>query len=496
MPDFCCQSRVKAVFVKAVVLMMTVSLLAPESFARFDPKPASPNFYSLDQEVQAGQQAAAEIDRKMPLVTDPQLNRYIQDLGRRLVAVAPGPKYPYTFKIVNEKDINAFALPGGPIHVNLGTIQAADNEAQLAGVIAHEMGHVIMRHSTHMASQQAVGQLGLGILGALIGRGTAGQLAQAGLAFGVNSVFMKYSRDAESQADLVGTDIMHDAGYDPIQLAKFFQKLDESGGSRGPQFFSDHPNPGNRVQSVSAEAATLPRENYRTDSQQFQAAKEIAMGMHPYTAQQIAQMEKSGVNPNNGNQSYGNGSGRNRQEQAAGRNNGSYDNDVPEQQYQSLNHRDFTMQYPADWRAYGDANSEVTIAPQNGIVREGNQDAVAYGVIISGFQPENRDNNPNNQFDEGTHQIIDQLRQSNPDMRTTSREENFTVDGAKAKSIMLMGTSPLTDQQGRTARERDWLVTVQRNDGTILYMVFIAPDQDFSQLRPQFEHMVRTFKVR
>ncbi len=488
MPDFRTHSRVKTAFLKAIAVMMALSLFAPESFARFDPKPASPNFYSLDQEVQAGQQAAAEVDRKMPLVTDPQLNRYIQDLGRRLVAVAPGPKYPYTFKIVNEKDINAFALPGGPIHVNLGTIQAADNEAQLAGVIAHEMGHVIMRHSTHMASQQAVGQLGLGILGALIGRGTAGQLAQAGLAFGVNSVFMKYSRDAENQADLVGTDIMHDAGYDPIQLAKFFQKLEESGGARGPQFFSDHPNPGNRVQSVSAEAATLPRENYRTDSPQFQAAKEIAMGMHPYTAQQIAQMEKSGINPNNGNQGYGNGPTRNRQTQ-------DQVNEA-EQQYQTLNHRAFTLQYPADWRAYGDENSEVTIAPQNGIVREGNQDAVAYGVIISGFQPENRDNNPNNLFDEGTHQIIDQLRQSNPDMRTTSREENFTVDGAKAKSVMLMSTSPLADQQGRAARERDWLVTVQRNDGTILYMVFIAPDQDFSQLRPQFERMLRSLRMR
>src|SRR3954471_16046890 len=168
---------------KLIAALIAIAIAVP-LYARFNPKPASPNFFSLDQEVQAGQEEAAKVDKQLPLVNDAALNRYVQNLGARLVAVAPGPKYPYTFKIVNQKEINAFALPGGPLHVNLGTIQAADNEAQLAGVMAHEMGHVIMRHSTHMASQQAIGQLGLGVLGALIGRGTAGQLAQAGLAFG------------------------------------------------------------------------------------------------------------------------------------------------------------------------------------------------------------------------------------------------------------------------------------------------------------------------
>src|SRR5207237_1301313 len=214
--------------------------------------------------------------------------------GARLVAVAQGPKDPYSFKIVNQQEINAFALPGGPLHINLGTIQAADNEAQLAGVMAHEMGHVIMRHSTHMASQQMVGQLGLGVLGALIGRGTGAQIAQAVGQFGVGSLFMKYSRDAENQADLVGTGIMHDAGYDPQQMVRFFQKLDEEGGARGPQFFSDHPNPGNRAQSVAAEAATLSRTNYRQDTAQFQQIKARVGGMKAYTAQQIADMQKRG----------------------------------------------------------------------------------------------------------------------------------------------------------------------------------------------------------
>jgi hypothetical protein len=463
----------RSAFAKVIALILAFNLGVPGLFARVNPKPASPNFFSLEQEVQAGQQGGAEVDKTMPIVTDATLNRYIQDLGARLVAVAPGPKYPYTFKIVNQKEINAFALPGGPIHVNLGTIQAADNEAQLAGVMAHEMGHVIMRHSTHMASQQMMGQLGLGVLGALIGRGTGSQIAQAVGQFGVGSLFMKYSRDAETQADLIGTDIMQ-------QLVRFFQKLEEQGGASGPQFFSDHPNPGNRVQSVSSEAATLSRINYRQDSTQFQQIKSRVGGMRAYTAQQIADMQKRGINPNNG------------QVQPSGTVGSQGPVNNTRGNYQTLNHNAFTMQYPAGWQVYGDANSEVTIAPQNGIVQE----AIAYGVIISGFQPENRDNNPNNQFDEGTHQILDQLRQSNPNMRTVSREENFTVNGAAAKSVMLTSNSPLTDQQGRAARERDWLVTVRRNDGTILYMVFIAPDQDFRQLQPDFEQMLRSFRMR
>src|SRR5207248_10616927 len=161
-----------------------------------------------------------------------------------------------------------------------------------------------------------------------------------------------------NQADLIGTDIMHDAGYDPVQLARFFQKLEEEGGARGPQFFSDHPNPGNRAQNVGTEAATLSRVSYRTDTQQFQQIKSRVAEMKAYTAQQIADMQKRGINPNSG------------QVPPAGTVGGQNGNAAPAGNYQTLNHSAFTIQYPANWKAYGDANSEVTIAPQNGIVQD------------------------------------------------------------------------------------------------------------------------------
>jgi Zn-dependent protease with chaperone function len=459
-------SRTSRLFAALLALAIALPL-----YARFDPKPGKPNFFSLDQEVQVGQQEAAKLDKQLPLVTDAALNRYIQNLGARLVAVAPGPKYPYTFKIVNQKEINAFALPGGPIHVNLGTIQAADNEAQLAGVMAHEMGHVIMRHSTNMASKQMLYTAPLSIIGGVFSKGAVGQLAQMGISFGLGSVFLKYSRDAENQADLVGTGIMHDAGFNPQAMVDFFHKLDEEGGSRGAQFMSDHPNPGNRAQSVANEIQTLPRRSYSQDSAEFRQIKAKVGGMKALTAQEIQDQQKRQGAVSDQQISRGSGI-------------------TPSGQFQTFNHSEYSVAYPSNWQVFGDANSEVTIAPKNGIAG----DAIAYGAIISGFQPEN--SGGGNPLDDATRQLLDQLRQSNPDLRATGSAENITVNGRPAKSIMLLGPSPLKDQNNRSERERDWLVATQRQDGTVHYFVFIAPDQDFASLQPTFDKMLRSLKTR
>lgn len=456
--------------VTAAILAFAISV---PLYARFNPKPASPNFFSVDQEVQAGQQEAAKVDKQMPIVNDAALNRYIQNLGARLVAKAPGPKYPYTFKIVNQKDINAFALPGGPIHINLGTIQAADNEAQLAGVMAHEMGHVIMRHSTHMASQQMMAQAPLAILGGLMGNGRGAQIAQMVGSIGVGSIFLKYSRDAENQADLVGTGIMHDAGYNPQAMVDFFRKLESTGGAAGPQFMSDHPNPGNRAQSVTNEIRTLTPISYQQDSAEFRQIKQRVGGMKALTAQEIQ------------NQQQGQGTAGNQQI--------SRGSDImPTGQYQTFNHSAYSVSYPSNWQVFGDANSEVTIAPKSGIAN----DAVAYGTIISGFDPENNGSANANSLDNATHQLLAQLRQSNPDLRQIGNDQNVTVNGRNAKSVMMLGPSPLKTSNNQPERERDWLVVTQRPDGSVVYLVFIAPDQDFAQLQPAFNKMLGSLRSR
>src|SRR5579871_4738129 len=196
-----------------MIVILGVSLFTVE--ARYKPTTGS-NWFSRDQEIQEGQKAAADVNRQMPVLPDSHpIVQYVQHLGSELVANAPGEKWPYNFHVVNVKEINAFALPGGPIFVNLGTIQAADNEAQLAGVMSHEISHVVQRHGTRAASKQMGAQLPLAILGGLMGNSTLAKAAELGVSFGVGSYFLKNSRQAEAEADLLGTDVMYDSGYEP-----------------------------------------------------------------------------------------------------------------------------------------------------------------------------------------------------------------------------------------------------------------------------------------
>ena len=215
------------------------------------------DMFSSQEEVQAGQQASEQVSKQLPVLPDSSpVTQYVERLGTQLAAHAPGEKWRYSFHVVNQKEINAFALPGGPVYVNLGTIQAADNEAELAGVMAHEISHVVQRHGTRAASKQMMAQLPLSILGGLMGSGALSQMAQLGISFGVGSYFLKNSRQAESEADLLGTDIMYDTGFNPHAMADFFEKIEKEGGAGGPQFLSDHPNPGNRCHAKVLTAQT------------------------------------------------------------------------------------------------------------------------------------------------------------------------------------------------------------------------------------------------
>ncbi len=448
-----------------IIHLLLLCLLVPSLEARVQPSSGF-DMFSRQEEIQAGQQAASEVPKQLPLLpeSDP-VSRYIQRLGSDLASHAPGEKWPYTFRVINQKEINAFALPGGPIFVNVGTIQAADNEGQLAGVIAHEISHVVQRHGTRAASKQMAAQLPLAILGGVMGRGALSQMAQLGISFGVGSYFLKNSRQAESEADLLGTDIMYDTGYDPHAMAVFFAKLEEEGGARGPQFLSDHPNPGNRAQAVSKEVSTLPRKSsYRADSADFRQVKQRVAGMKPLTAQQIANQQQ----PQNAS--------------------AASTSDVrPSSSLRSFSHNSYQLSYPDNWQVFGDQTSSVTIAPRSGV----SENAVAYGVMISGFQPEN-----SGSLDQSTHDLLASLRQSNPDMREIGHDENIRVNGVAGKSIDLIGVSPLKDSSGRAVQERDWLVTFGRRDGSLLYLVFIAPEKDFSSFRPSFEQMLKSVKLK
>src|ERR1035437_4369467 len=344
---------------KLVVWLLAIAMAAPQTVeARFKPSTSSDAF-TRDQEIQVGQQVAAETNKKLHVLPDSDpITKYVQQLGARLVVHAPGEKWPYTFHVINQKETNAFAIPGGPIYINLGTIQAADNEAQLAGVISHETSHIVLRHGTRAATKQMEAQLPFQILGALIGgSGILAQLTLMGISFGVGSYFLHNSRQSENEADLMGTDIMYDTGYDPRQMAEFFRKL-EAQGNAGIQFLSDHPNPGNRVQSVNTEVATLPPKRLVENTPEFKRVKQLAMTRHPLTAEQIE--EGQGVAPG----------------QSTGEIIGSIP--APNGNLQTFGNNAFELGYSSDWKVYRDPSSSGSIAPDGGAARN----AVGYGAIL------------------------------------------------------------------------------------------------------------------
>ncbi|MGH9525008.1 MAG: M48 family metalloprotease [Terriglobales bacterium] len=474
---------------RALAVTLSVLMAVPAWMWAAITTPQLPNpgqvGYTKAEQIQLGQKAEAEVYKQMPVLPDSSaLTRYVNELGNRLKAVIP-PQYnwPYQFHVIPQKDINAFALPGGQIFVNVGTIQAADNEAELAGVMAHEMSHVYMQHSIKQMKQNQGPSIlaGLGqILGSMIG-GVGGALASLGGQMVGGMWSMKYSRADEAQADAVGAIIMYKAGYDPHYLALFFQKLEKEAGANGtPQFLSDHPAPGNRYQAISDEVRNWPRRNYTNSSSQFQQAHADALRTRTYTAQQIADMQKSGQIQNT---SVPVGA----QQQPATMGNVAESQVMPSGQFQTFNGGQFTIDYPSNWQPTQDQQSGgVTIAPSAGAV----QGAIAYGVVIGAAQLQNAGS-----LDDATNQVVQGMVQQNQGLRQTGGLQNIRVNGIAGRSVEMTGMSPITEN-GRQLPEQDWLVTIPYGQqGGVVYLVFVAPQRDFGRLKNTYTEMLRTFHL-
>lgn len=235
------------------------------------------NLFTTAQDVQLGQAASQEMQKNMSVAQNHELDSYLRLLLHKLERSqyahtlnrdgSRGDLFPFTIRAVYDKKINAFSLPGGPLFINTGTIEAADNEAQLAGVIAHEMSHVVLRHMTNQATKRELVLLPAVLASGMAGHSLLGQLAQIGILFTADSALLKFSRDDEAQADYNGAEMMADAGYNPIEMARFFEKLEETSGRAAAieQFLSDHPNPGNRIRAISDEVREMPRRDYVDD---------------------------------------------------------------------------------------------------------------------------------------------------------------------------------------------------------------------------------------
>jgi beta-barrel assembly-enhancing protease len=484
-------------------LLASALVLSAPLAARADTGPATPGFnlFNVEQDIQIGRQSAVQAERQLRLLNDANLNRYLNRIVGRLAAQAPGARYPYSIKAVNAAEVNAFSLPGGPMYVNRGLVEAARSEAELAGVLAHEMSHVALRHGTHQASKAYLGQAGLGILGGLLGRngGNASNIVNAVGGLGLNAAFLKFGRDDENQADQVGAEIMARAGYDPVAMADFFELLRGQQG-RDPgslqQFFSDHPPSADREARIREQAGSL-RVVRSQDVGGFDRVRADLRRLPP-ASPRVAQRAQEPRSPDDRRQG-----------------SGPFDVRVsqPSSRFQRFEQHNglFTIDHPDNWRAYGsDSGFAVSIAPDGGVVETGNgQQAMLYGVIVNHYAPfdgyqdrlrqsRQRSYAPFEDTDEwrgsledATDDLVRQIIRSNPYLQAQDgRARQEPIDGAPSFSVALSGRSPVTGQD-----ESVTVVTRGLSDGHVLYALCIAPGAAHEAVARTFAHMLRTLYV-
>jgi len=235
------------------------------------------NFYSLEREIALGKGLAQEVERSAKLIDDPVIAEYVNRVGQNLVRNSDA-KVPFTIKVIDSDQVNAFALPGGFFYVNSGLILRADSEAELAGVMAHEIAHVAARHGTKNATKGELAQLATIPLIMLGPGGWAGYGLYEGLNFAIPLSFLKFSRDAEREADYLGLEYMYKAGYDPNAFVTFFEKIEADEKRQPgtiPKFFSTHPPTPDRVVNIQKEIGDIlpAREQYIVTTSEFDTVK-------------------------------------------------------------------------------------------------------------------------------------------------------------------------------------------------------------------------------
>jgi hypothetical protein len=434
-------------FVAAIV---ATSVLAGSAAAQT--KITAPkNKYTPQQDVELGREAAAEVRQQMPMLNDDRTEEYIEDIGERLIENLPAeyrqPAFKYSFDVVNLRDINAFALPGGPMFVNRGMIQAAGSEGEVAGVMAHELSHVVLRHGTAQASagqKFAIGAIAGQILGAIVGGRTGSVIAQ-GSELGIGTYFLKYGREYERQADLLGAQIMARAGYDPRAMARMFQTIEREGGGRGPEWLSSHPNPGNRVEAINREAQMLRVSAAPASNGDFQTvhARLDRMPAAQTTAEVAKKQEQR------------------RTQGPVGTSARSGRVDPPSGEWRTYQPGNFMkLSVPSNWDQIGGNSGTVTYAPDGGYAEgSGFTHGLQVGVA--------RGSGGNLQSE--TDRLLQGFAQSNPNLRRQNGYSRTTIGGRQGL------TTTLSNVSANGAQEAVNVSTAQLRDGSVLFLIGVAP---------------------
>ncbi len=464
------------------LLVIALVLSAAVAQAQTKIKPGF-NLFSPDDDVQVGQQSAMEAEQQLPILNDPAVTAYVNQIGQRLAANSNGPQFQYHFKVVNASDINAFALPGGFVYINRGVIDNARNEGELAGVMAHEISHVALRHGTHQASKAYLAQAGISILGGIlgnkVGQGTA-QIINAIGGFGLNALFLKYSRDIESQADVRGSQILTASGYTPVDMVNFFKTLERVDPSKKTNFLADHPAPPDRIARIEKEAQLLHVSDTPTENVAQLRTIQSRLGSYgaARTSQQIAQASASTT-----------GTGRRR---STGQST-NVNVPSPSSSLNSYTSRTsvFRISYPSNWQVYESNGFGVTIAPPGGVGNANGNADVVYGAIINHYDPFGNQSYGNISLQDATQDLITEIQRGSPYLRlANSRAQQLRLAGGTALAANLRGTDPVTGID-----ERVTIVTRQLSDEHLLYLLFITPERDAGNYSSVLNAMVSSLQI-
>jgi len=435
------------------------------------------NLFSPEQDIELGKRSAQQMAQQTPLLNDDAIVTYVRALGAKLAARASGHKFPYQFNVVATKELNAFALPGGFIFVNAGAIAAAKNEGELAGVIAHEITHVALRHGTNQASKAYIAQKGLGVIGAITGDDSElGQVINSVGGAGANMLFLRFGRTAERQADLEGARIMAESGYDPRDMANFFKTLQsKSGGGRTPEFLSDHPDPGNRVAAITNALPSLRVSDKPVrDTEAFNGVKarlegRRAAGSLASTAA-IPERTGPGGDPNS------NASGAARPAPPA----------ASFQTFRAGNNS-FAFQYPANWDALSagdDGDAQMIFAPKGAYGKLGDALVVTHGIFIGAVAPASND------LARANEAYVQQQLDINADFRVVQPPARISIGGREGYATMVAGPSVVTG-----VREVDIIYTTPTADGRLFYLITMAPEDEFETYQPAFRQIINSLQL-
>jgi beta-barrel assembly-enhancing protease len=454
-------------FVIASVAAVTMTVPAAAQ-TRIEPHR---NSYSPAQDVELGRRAAAEVRQQLPMVNDGPTRDFVNRIGDRLVEEIPNelrqPAFRYSFDVVNLKEINAFALPGGPMFLHRGMLEAARTDGEVAGVMAHELSHVILRHGTVQASKGQKFQLGAlagQVLGSIIG-GRAGSAVAQGSQIGLGTYFLKYSREYEREADLLGAQIMARAGYDPREMANMFQTIARRGGGGGPEWLSDHPNPSNRYDAINREAGLLRVEGSSGSNAEIRSVQARLARMSPApSTQQVAQARQG-----------------DRRDPESIRTSGRVARvEPPSGRWRTYQPWDFLrLSVPSNWRQI-DAGSAVAYAPEGGY----EQSTFTHGIEVGVMRGDGGN------LQQSTEQLLQGFARANPRLRRQRGYARTSIDGRQALTTTLSNVSDVTGDS-----ETVIVSTTQLGDGRVLFLIGVAPQDQTRTYLDAFSRVRQSLQI-